>query len=156
MFLLTNERYKTYQTGFSFGRLGHAPGVGLGGTIGGGGGGGLGVNFFFSKFNQILCVSYLHEWNIHRHNFWVPAPGALVRGKRSNSIKSEIKSISNIFKPNFMYLLTNERYITYQTRLSFGHLVMPRDGTWGYHGGLGVKKIFFSEIQPDLLCELLT
>ena len=27
--VLTNERYKTYQTGFSFCRLGHAPGVGL-------------------------------------------------------------------------------------------------------------------------------
>ena len=41
----TNERYKTYQTGFSFGRLGHAPGVGLSGTLGGlglGGGGGGG------------------------------------------------------------------------------------------------------------------
>ena len=32
--LFINERYKTYQTGFSFGRLGHAPGVGLGGTVG--------------------------------------------------------------------------------------------------------------------------
>ena len=30
--VLTNERYKTYQTGFLFCRLGHAPGVGLGGT----------------------------------------------------------------------------------------------------------------------------
>ena len=30
--VLTNERYKTYQTGFSFCRLGHAPGVGLGGA----------------------------------------------------------------------------------------------------------------------------
>ena len=29
MCLLTHERYKTYQTGFSFGRLGHAPGVNL-------------------------------------------------------------------------------------------------------------------------------
>ena len=29
---LTNERYKTYQTGFLFCRLGHAPGVGLLGT----------------------------------------------------------------------------------------------------------------------------
>ena len=29
---LTNERYKTYQTGFLFCRLGHAPGVGLWGT----------------------------------------------------------------------------------------------------------------------------
>ena len=38
---LTNERYKTYQTGFLFCRLGHAPGVGLWGT-----GGAQGVNFF--------------------------------------------------------------------------------------------------------------
>ena len=30
--VLTNERYKTYQTGFLFCRLGHAPGVGLWGT----------------------------------------------------------------------------------------------------------------------------
>ena len=32
--VLTNERYKIYQTGFSFCRLGHAPGVGLRGTGG--------------------------------------------------------------------------------------------------------------------------
>ena len=30
--VLTNERYKTYQTGFLFCGLGHALGVGLGGT----------------------------------------------------------------------------------------------------------------------------
>ena len=30
--VLTNERYKTYQTGFSFCSLGHAPGVGLWGA----------------------------------------------------------------------------------------------------------------------------
>ena len=45
--LLTKERYKAYQTGFSFGRLGYAPGVGLGGTGGGGG------SNFPPKFNQI-------------------------------------------------------------------------------------------------------
>ena len=39
--VLTNERYKTYQTRFLFCRLGHAPGVGLWGT-----GGAQGVNFF--------------------------------------------------------------------------------------------------------------
>ena len=55
--LLTNEIYKTYQTGFSFGRLGHAPGVGLGGTVGGWGC----QKKFLPKFNQIWCVSYLHE-----------------------------------------------------------------------------------------------
>ena len=32
--VLTNERYKTYQTGFLFCRLGHAPGVGHWGTQG--------------------------------------------------------------------------------------------------------------------------
>ena len=30
--VLTNEKYKTYQKGFLFCRLGHALGVGLGGT----------------------------------------------------------------------------------------------------------------------------
>ena len=34
MCFLTNERYKTYQTGFSFCCLGHAPGVGLRGAGG--------------------------------------------------------------------------------------------------------------------------
>ena len=42
---LTNERYKTYKTGFSFDCLGHAPGVGLWGIVGGGGG--LGSFFSF-------------------------------------------------------------------------------------------------------------
>ena len=32
--VLTNERYKTYQTGFSFCRVGHVPGVRLRGTGG--------------------------------------------------------------------------------------------------------------------------
>ena len=48
MYLLTNERYKTYQMGFSFGRLGHGPGVGLRGTVGGG----LGGQKFFFLENQ--------------------------------------------------------------------------------------------------------
>ena len=45
--VLTNEGYKTYQTGFSFCRLGHAPGVG---TLAAGGAhaGGL---FFFQKLS---------------------------------------------------------------------------------------------------------
>ena len=47
--VLTNERYKTYQTGFSFCRLGHAPGVGLRGA-----GGAQGVkNDFFFKHGHV-------------------------------------------------------------------------------------------------------
>ena len=56
---------------FSFGRLGHAPEVGLGGTVGGVE---RSIFYFFSKFIHIWCVSYLHEWYMHRHHFWVPTP----------------------------------------------------------------------------------
>ena len=75
--LLTNERYKTYQTGFSFGRLGHAPGVGLRGTVGVGW-----SNFFSPKFNQIWCVSYLHQWHMQRHNCFGPYPWGHVEGPK--------------------------------------------------------------------------
>ena len=82
--LLTNERYKTYQTGFSFGRLGHAWG-----TVWGWGA----QNFFCHKFNQIWCVSYLHEWHMQWHHFLGPHPlGPWGGAKRSNIIKSEFKS----------------------------------------------------------------
>ena len=46
--VLTNERYKTYQTGFLFCRLGHAPGVELLGT-----GGTQGVKQFFFKHGHV-------------------------------------------------------------------------------------------------------
>ena len=62
---------KKHQTGFLFDRLGNAPGVGLGGTVGGGGG--LGCQFFL-KSTQSWCVSYLHEWHMQQHIFWVPRP----------------------------------------------------------------------------------
>ena len=46
--VLTNERYKIYQTGFLFCRLGHAPGVGLWGTAGT-----QGVKLFFFKHGHV-------------------------------------------------------------------------------------------------------
>ena len=48
VFVLTNERYKTYQMGFLFCRPGHAPGVGLWGT-----GGTTGVKQFFFKHGHV-------------------------------------------------------------------------------------------------------
>ena len=75
--------------GFSFGRLGHAPGVGLRGTVGGF----EGSKFFWGKFNQIWCGSYLHEWHMHWHHFFGPRPlGTWGGAKRSNIIKSELQS----------------------------------------------------------------
>ena len=99
MCLLTNERYKTYQTGFSFDCLGHAPGVGPGGTMG------VGRVNFFSEINQSWCVSYLHEWHMQRHNFWGPPPGALGRDHRSNIIKSQLLSQFKDFETNLIWLV---------------------------------------------------
>ena len=56
MYLLTNERYKTYRMGFSFSRLGHGPEVGLRGTVGGGGGAGGGQKIFFLEIQpDFVC-----------------------------------------------------------------------------------------------------
>ena len=77
-----------HQRGFSFRHLGHAPGVGLGGTVGVGG-----SKTGFPKFNQIWCVSYLHEWHMQRHNCLGPRLLGIWRGaKRSNIIKSQLQS----------------------------------------------------------------
>ena len=87
----------------------------------------------WTKFNQIWCVRYSHEWGAHR-NFFGPAP--LGRGNKAKyHLISIIKSISKIFIPNFVCVLTNERNKTYQTGffiLSPGSC--PRGGTWGYLG----------------------
>ena len=82
--LLTNKRYKKYQTRFSFSRLGHAPGVvrlGDSVCVCGGGGGGVAVkNLICPKFNQIWCVSYSHEWGMQQTFFgpvlWGPGKGS--------------------------------------------------------------------------------
>ena len=87
--LLTNVRHKTYQMGFLFGRLGHAPGAGLGVPWRGWEG------HFFPKFNQIWCLRYLHEWRMQRHHFSVPAPLGLGEGP-----KGQISLILN-YKVNF-------------------------------------------------------
>ena len=72
--------------------------------------------------------------------FLAPPPGALGRGQKVKyhliSIK---KSISKIFIPNCVCVLTNERYKTYQTRFSFCPLVHdPGVGLWGAGGAQGV------------------
>ena len=70
-------------------------------------------NCFF-KFNQIWCVSYLHQWHMQRHNFFGPRLlGPSGGAKRSNIIKSQLQSISKIFNLDFVCFLTNERYKTF-------------------------------------------
>ena len=53
-------------------------------------------------------------------------------------------SISKIFIPNFVCVLTNEIYKTYQTGFLFCPLShAPGVGLWGTRGAQGVKKFFF-------------
>ena len=77
--------------------------------------------------------------------FLAPPPGALGRGQKVKyHLISITKSISKIFIPKFVCVLTNERYKTYQTGFSFcplGHA--PGVGLWGTGGTQGVKQFFF-------------
>ena len=79
-----------------------------------------------------------------------PTPGEGSKGQIS--LISITKSISKIFIPNFVCVLTNERYKTYQMGFSFCCLgPTPGVGLWGGGGGGGggwgcpggQKKIFF-------------
>ena len=75
----------------------------------------------------------------------VPPPGALGRGQKVKyHLISITKSISKIFIPNFVFVLTNERYTTYQMGFIFcclGHA--PGVGLWGAGGAEGVNFFFF-------------
>ena len=78
-------------------------------------------------------------------NFFLALPpGALRRGQKVKyHLISITKSISKIFIPNFVCVLTNERYKTYQTGFSLfslGHA--PGLGLWGIGGSQVVKKKF--------------
>ena len=153
MCLLPHERYKTYQTGFSFGSLGHALGVGLGGTVGGWGG----QKKFFPKFNQIWCVSFLHEWHTHRRHVFGPRPlGPWGGAKRSNIIKSELQSQFQRFLNQTLYIFSQMKDIKHIRRdfhLAWGH---AQGWDLGVPWGAGGQKKIFSEIQPDFVFELLT
>ena len=131
MFLLTNERYKTNQTGFSFCRLGHAPGVDLRGYRGFGG-----SKKNFPKFNQIWCVSNSHECHTQRHNFFGPHLGPWGGAKRSNIIKFQLLLQFQIFFNQTLCVFSQMKDIKHQTRFSFrrlGHA--PGVGFEGVRGG---------------------
>ena len=76
-------------------------------------------------------------------HFLAPPPWALGRGQKVKyHLISITKSISKIFVPKFVCVLTNERYTTYQRGFLFcrlGHA--PGVGLWGAGGAQVV--IFF-------------
>ena len=70
--------------------------------------------------------------------FLAPPPGALGRGQKVKyHLNSITKSISKIFIPNFLCVLTNERYKTYQTGFYSVAWVMSQG--WDF-GALGVPR----------------
>ena len=97
---------------------------------------------YWTKFNQIWCATYSHEWGVQQLIFFAPTPGALGRGQKVKyHLISITKSISKIFIPNFVCALTNERYKTYQTGFSFCRLgIAPGVGLRGAGGAQGGKK----------------
>ena len=146
--VLTNERYKTYQTFFFILLPGSSPMGGTWGVL-------RDQNQIrpavcplcylllnqWTKFNQIWCVSYSHEWGA-QHIFFAPPPGEGSKGQYH--LISMTKSISKIFIPNFVCVLTNEKYKTYQTGFSLcslGHA--PGVGLWGAGAAQVVKKSNF-------------
>ena len=79
-------------------------------------------------------MSYSHEWGVH-WQFFSRAPWGGVKTVKYHLILIT-NSISMIFIPNFVCVLINERYKTYQTRFSFcrlGHV--SACGHWGCSGG---------------------
>ena len=77
--------------------------------------------------------------------FLAPPPGALGRGQKVKyHLISITKSISKIFIPNFVCVLTNERYKTCQMGFSFCFFwSCPRGGTSGRLGVLRGVNFFF-------------
>ena len=129
MYLLTNERYKAYQTGFSFRHLGHAPGVGLEGVQGG-----LGGKKKILEFNQIWCVSFSHEWHIF---FWSPTPGEGPKGQISLNFNYFVT-----FK-NFKTKLCLSSHISKIQNILDG-IFIPPPGSCP-RGDAGGSKLQFSE-----------
>ena len=84
--------------------------------------------------------------------FFAPPPGALGRGQKvKNYLISITKSISKIFIPNFVCVLTNKRYKTYQTGFAscrLGHA--PGVGLWGVRVPRGSKKFKYGQVAYQL------
>ena len=76
-------------------------------------------------------------------NFLAPPPGALGRGQKVKyHLISITKSISKICVPNFVCVLTNERYKAYQMGFSFCRLGHAPGWDFGALGRPGDQKLF--------------
>ena len=83
-------------------------------------------------------------------------PGALGRGQKVKyHLISITKSISKIFIPNCVCVLTNKRYKIYQTRFSFCHLGHASGVGLGALGCPGGQKNIFSNMVMETFAGLI-
>ena len=102
--------------------------------------------FLFKHGHVVYQIDGDEEQNRIQVNFssWGQTGDLGVRSKDKYHYISVNMSISKIFIPNFVCVLTNERYNTYQMGFlcyRLGHA--PGVGHWGYPGG---QTIFFSNM----------
>ena len=96
-------------------------------------------------------------------HYFLPLPpppplGPLGGARRSNIIKSELQSQFQRFLNQTLCIFSQMKDITNQMGFSFGLLGHAQGWDLGVQWGVGGVNffIFFYEIQPDLVCELLT
>ena len=95
---------------------------------------------------------------MQRHNLFCPHPlGPLGGAKRSNIIKSQSLSQFQRFLNQTLCVFSQMKDIKH-IRWDFHSVpwVMPQGWDLGVPWGVGDPNFFFSKIQPDLVCELLT
>ena len=122
VFVLTNERHKTYQTGFLFCRMGHAPGVGLWGT-----GVPRGSHFFFKHGH----VAYQIDGDDQQNKMQVTFSSWRQRSKRQISLKCQFQRF--LYQTLCVFSQIKDRKHIEQNFYSVAK-VMPRDGTEGCWG----------------------
>ena len=128
--VLTNERYKTYKTGFLFCCLGHAQGVGLWGT-----GGAHGVKqFCFSKHGH---VAYQIDGDDEQNKMQVTFSSLGQTGYLGVRSKGQISLICQfqrfLYQALCVFSQIKDRKHIEQNFHSVAK-VMPRGGTAGYWG----------------------
>ena len=104
---------------------------------------------FSPKFNQIWCVSNIHQWHMQPHNFLGPHPqGPWGGAKRSNIIKSQSQSQFQRFLNQTLCVSSQLKDIKHIRRdFHFVAWVMPQGWDLGVPWGVGGPKTFFPKFN---------
>ena len=113
---------------------------------------------FFSKIQTDLVCELLTSMAHARAQFFCPHPlGPWGGAKSSSIIKSQSLSQFQRFLNQTLCVFSQMKDIKH-IRRDFHSVtwVMPQEWDLGVPWGVGGPNFFFSKIQPDLVCELLT